>query len=213
MRSEWTEKVKELAGKGLRILAAAAKTVDSEERDPYEDLIFLGLFALEDPPRENVADSIDECEAAGIKVIMVTGDKPETAKAIARKTGIGEEKEKLHALTGRELSDLDPEAEADDARVLEADVIARVEPQQKMDLVQMAQAGREAVGMTGDGINDAPALKRANIGIAMGESGSEAAKEVADIVLRDDRGGGEAGSDDHGQHPQGGDVFSLHKPG
>ncbi len=181
---QWNERAEKLAGKGFRVLAAAVKMVDSEKAEPYENLTFLGLFALEDPLRENVSESIGECEASGIRVIMVTGDKPETAESIARQAGIGGGDDPLHVLTGKELRD--PDSHADQSRVLEADVIARVEPQQKMDLVELAQAEGTTAGMTGDGVNDAPALKRANIGIAMGERGSEAAKEVADIVLRDD---------------------------
>ncbi|MFP4157524.1 MAG: cation-translocating P-type ATPase [Opitutales bacterium] len=185
-RREWTERANALAKKGYRVLGAAEKTVDAEDAEAYHGLTFLGFFALEDPPRRNVADSIDECEAAGIKVIMVTGDKPETAEAIARQSGIGEEGASIRVVKGNELRDLDTEDGTDEQAILEADVIARVEPQQKMDLVELAQAGGAAAAMTGDGVNDAPALKRANVGIAMGERGTEAAKQVADIVLRDD---------------------------
>lgn len=181
-RSEWEKHANDLAAEGYRVLGAASKEVDSEDAEPYEDLVFCGYFALEDPLRENVTASIDECEAAGIKVIMITGDKRETAEAIARQAGIGKQGAKLKVMTGRELRDMKPE----DHSALEADVIARVEPQQKLDLIKMAQAKGEAVGMTGDGVNDAPALKRANIGIAMGQRGTDAAKQVADIVLRDD---------------------------
>ena len=185
-RKEWTKRANELAEKGYRVLGVAEKSVDCEDADPYEDLILVGFLALEDPPRRGVANSIDECEAAGIKVIMVTGDKPETAQAIARQSGVGEESEDATVMTGMDLKDLDPESETGEEATLEADVIARVEPRQKMDLVERAQAGGAAVAMTGDGVNDAPALKRANVGIAMGERGTEAAKQVADIVLRDD---------------------------
>ena len=185
-RAKWTERANDLAGKGYRVLGAAGKTVDSEDADAYSGLTFLGFFALEDPPREGVADSIDECEAAGIKVIMLTGDKPETGQAIAEEAGIGTKRETPCVVTGKELRDLDPEDADDEHAILEANVIARVEPQQKMDLVELAQAGGAAAAMTGDGVNDAPALKRANVGIAMGERGTEAAKQVADIVLRDD---------------------------
>ncbi|MFP4358318.1 MAG: cation-translocating P-type ATPase [Puniceicoccaceae bacterium] len=186
LRKKWAERANELAENGYRVLGAAGKTVDSGDAEPYGGLAFLGFFALEDPPRERVDESIDECEAAGIKVIMVTGDKPETAQAIARKSGVGQERGSSRVLTGGELRDLDPESETDEQAILEADVIARVEPRQKMDVVELAQGGGAAVAMTGDGVNDAPALKRANVGIAMGERGTEAAKQVADIVLRDD---------------------------
>ena len=185
-REKWDKRSDELAAEGFRVLAAASREVPDKEAEAYANLCFHGFFVLEDPPREAVSDSIDECEAAGIKVIMVTGDKPETAKAVARQSGIGKAGEEVNVLTGRDLAGLDLEERQGSREVLGADVVARVEPRQKLDLIKAAQSEGNPVAMTGDGVNDAPALKRANIGIAMGERGTEAAKQVADIVLRDD---------------------------
>ncbi len=185
-REHWQERCDELAGKGLRILAFADKQVDSTDEDPYEALRFVGLVGLLDPPREDVREAIDECERAGIRVVMVTGDQPLTAKAIAKKAGLGEPDEELVVMHGSDLKN--PDELDDEARekIRATNVFARVSPEQKLDLIQLYQDGGETVAMTGDGVNDAPALKKADIGIAMGKRGTDAARQVADMVLRDD---------------------------
>lgn len=185
-RAQWQERCDELASEGLRILAFADKHADSTEAEPYEALRFVGVVGLLDPPREDIRDAIDECERAGIRVVMVTGDQPRTAEAIALKAGLGEPDEELVVMHGSDLKD--PDELDDEARkkIYATNVFARVSPEQKLDLIQLYQDGGETVAMTGDGVNDAPALKKADIGIAMGKRGTDAARQVADMVLRDD---------------------------
>ncbi|KIG14638.1 Cation-transporting ATPase, E1-E2 family protein [Enhygromyxa salina] len=187
-RSAWQAQAAALGSEGLRVLALADKQVDSVRARPYEQLRFVGLVGLLDPPRAGVKAAIDRCQAAGIRVAMVTGDLPETAMAIAAAVGIIGDVGDPEAVVmhGR---DLKPPARLDAAgrdRVHAANIYARVSPEQKLHLVRIYQGRHEIVAMTGDGINDAPALKQADIGIAMGKRGTEAAKQVADMVLRDD---------------------------
>jgi len=188
IRREWNERANALAGKGLRVLAMADKYVDSSETKPYEGLRFLGLTGLLDPPRQRAKRAIDQCQAAGIRVKMVTGDQPETAKAIAEAVGIvgGEDDPETVVMHGSELTDPDETSEEHRKKVYRANIFARVSPEQKLNLVEVYQDRGEIVAMTGDGVNDAPALKKADIGIAMGKRGTEAAKQVADMVLQDD---------------------------
>lgn len=187
-RDEWIERSRELAEEGLRVLAVADKRVPSEEADPYEALRFVGLVGLLDPPRRSVKSAIDTCQSAGIRVEMVTGDQPETARAIARAVGIVGEADdpRTVIMEGREIGDPDEMDDDQRERVYQANIFARVSPEQKLDLVRIYQDRGEVVAMIGDGVNDAPALKKADIGVAMGERGTEAAKEVADMVLQDD---------------------------
>ncbi|MBS0372334.1 MAG: HAD-IC family P-type ATPase [Proteobacteria bacterium] len=174
-----------LAAEGLRVLAfaclpTAAETLD--ETTLADGLCFLGLQAMLDPPRQAAIGAIRACHRAGITVKMITGDHAVTALAIARQLGLVEEG--ARALSGRELARLD----ADGLRgvVRDVHVFARVEPEQKLRLVRALQANGEVVAMTGDGVNDAPALKAADIGVAMGAGGTEVAKEAAAMVLTDD---------------------------
>ncbi|WP_372893155.1 HAD-IC family P-type ATPase [Rhodosalinus sp.] len=182
----WHARAQEIAGEGQRVLAIATRDVPSETRTlRFEDveggLTLLGLVGLIDPPREEAIAAVAECRAAGIRVKMITGDHAGTARAIARQLGL----ERPDAvLTGAEIDAL-PEAELR-LRAADTDVFARTSPEHKLRLVEALQAGGDAVAMTGDGVNDAPALKRADIGIAMGRAGTEAAKEAAEIVLADD---------------------------
>jgi cation-transporting P-type ATPase F len=174
-----------MAAEGLRVLAFARIEAGSEVLDEAQlsgGLCFLGLQAMLDPPRQAAVQAILACRAAGVKVKMITGDHAVTALAIAAQLGLAQKGEK--ALTGRELAVLD----AARLRVAadEVNVFARVEPEQKLRLVQALQANGEVVAMTGDGVNDAPALKAANIGVAMGAGGTEVAKEAAAMVLTDD---------------------------
>lgn len=185
-RDRWNRKGQELAEAGLRVLAAAEKHVDSADADPYEGLRFLGLFGLLDPPREGVGDLIDACEKAGIRVVMVTGDQPGTARAIGRQIGLCDDGADEPVLHGRELVAPDALSDEQRHRVLQTRVFARVSPEQKLHLVSIFQDAGETVAMTGDGVNDAPALRKADIGIAMGRRGTDAAREVSDMVLKDD---------------------------
>lgn len=181
-KEEWLKRSAELAGNGLRILAFAFAEYDhGKNPDNYDDnLVFQGIVAFQDPPREDVKEAIDTCQAAGIKVVMVTGDHPETARSISEKTGITEKNQAVV----RHGSDIDNTGMP--GKMLETDVFARVNPGQKLDLVKAYQDEGLVVAMTGDGVNDAPALKKSDIGIAMGIRGTEAAREAADIILKDD---------------------------
>jgi P-type Ca2+ transporter type 2C len=185
-RDHWLERNRQMAEEGLRVLALATKEVDSEEAEPYEDLTFLGLFGLLDPPREEVAPSIQACKDAGVRVVMVTGDHPVTALKIAQAVGLVESAE-AEAIHGQELADSDELSDQERQRMLEARIFARVSPEQKLDLITMYQGHGDVVAMTGDGVNDAPALKKADIGVAMGQRGTQVAREAADMILEDDR--------------------------
>ena len=175
-----------MAEEGLRVLALARSELAPDQQLEHarirHGLVFLGLAGMIDPPRARAISAVRTCHAAGIRVKMITGDHPGTATAIARQLGITSDG--VTALTGRHLSGLDEEALRKAAA--EADVFARVEPEQKLRLVRALQANGDVVAMTGDGVNDAPALKQADIGIAMGMGGTEVAKEAAAMVLTDD---------------------------
>ncbi|MDP3813791.1 HAD-IC family P-type ATPase [Pseudomonas sp.] len=174
-----------LAASGLRVLAVARSELAPGQRLEHArlgaELVFLGLMAMLDPPRPRAIRAVRTCQAAGIRVKMITGDHPSTASAIARQLGIV--RAGVAAWTGQELAKLDDQALRRVAA--DVDVFARVEPEQKLRLVRALQAGGEVVAMTGDGVNDAPALKQADIGIAMGQ-GTEVAKEAAAMILTDD---------------------------
>jgi magnesium-transporting ATPase (P-type) len=177
-----------MAGRGLRVLAlarrqlAAGETLSESAIDG--DLVFLGLAGMIDPPRARAIGAVRTCHAAGIRVKMITGDHAETARAIAARIGIVKDGGATEVLTGRDLARLDDAALGSAAT--RVDVFARVEPEQKLRLVRALQAQGEVVAMTGDGVNDAPALKQADIGIAMGLGGTDVAKEAAAMVLTDD---------------------------
>ncbi len=184
-QEQWIERGESLAAEGLRLLAVADRRAESVEEEPYEDLRFLGLVALEDPPREKVRNAVRECRAAGIRVVMVTGDKPATAAAIAGKTGLVDEKEPK-VVHGSELTDPDEMSDEQRQTVADTVIFARVSPAQKLHLIKLMQKKGQTVAMTGDGVNDAPALKKADIGVAMGRHGTDVARQAADMVLRDD---------------------------
>ena len=172
----------ELAANGMRVLGAALRPLAAPSVENIEeDLVFLGLVAMIDPPRPEVRAAVARCVAAGIRPIMITGDHPLTASYIARDLGIATNE---LVLTGNDIDRFDQaELEAAAARV---SVFARVSPEHKLRLVEALQNQGHVVAMTGDGVNDAPALKKADIGVAMGITGTDVSKEAADMVLRDD---------------------------
>ncbi len=180
-KKKFVEKNKEYADGALRVLAFAYKPADEDlEKEEFEnDLILIGLQAMMDPPREDVKDSIEKCEDAGIRVMMITGDNKYTAKAIANDLGISGE-----AIEGEEFEKLSDKEQAEVIR--EHSVFARVAPKHKKKIVDLLDKEDEVVAMTGDGVNDAPALKEADIGVAMGETGTDVAKESGDMILEDD---------------------------
>ncbi len=182
----WHAQAEQIAANGQRVLAVASKTTDSAHTvltfdDVENGLTLLGLFGLIDPPREEAIAAVAECQAAGIRVKMITGDHAGTAVAIARQLGL---ENPDAVLTGQELDSLDNETLRE--RVQRTAVFARTSPGHKLRLVMALQERGAVVAMTGDGVNDAPALKRADVGIAMGRNGSEAAKEASEMVLADD---------------------------
>jgi len=186
------QRVDEMAGKGLRVLAFACTSIDSDttsisHEDIQSGITFLGLQGMIDPPRIEAIEAIRVCQKAGIHVKMITGDHSKTAGAIARQiglTGTGSTSSQQVVITGSDLNDMSDSELL--AKIEQTVVFARVAPDQKLRLVQSLQELGHVVAMTGDGVNDAPALRRANIGIAMGLSGTEVAKEAADMVLTDD---------------------------
>lgn len=185
-RSYWEAEAADHAGAAYRVLAVAVKHPEHPlERltraDAEHGLELLGLVALIDPPREEVAASVVDCRRAGIRVVMITGDHALTAKAIAGQLGIGDG---AAAISGPELEGLNETAI--DQLVATSDVFARASPEHKLKLLEALQRSGAVAAMTGDGVNDAPALKRADVGIAMGVKGSEAAKNASEMVLADD---------------------------
>lgn len=182
------QKVDKMAAQGLRVLAFAKKQVSADQQsiddaDIASGLVFLGLQGMIDPPRAEAIRAVKACQSAGIQVKMITGDHAATAAAIARSMGIQKHGD-VKAVTGQELAQI---SNADLPTVVEDGVVfARVAPEQKLRLVEALQSKGEVVAMTGDGVNDAPALRQADIGIAMGQAGTEVAKEAADMILTDD---------------------------
>ncbi|GBF04459.1 cation-transporting ATPase [Deinococcus aerius] len=181
-RAHWQQTAGDMGAQGLRVLAVGRKPVDTQPLDhtgATRGLTLLGLIGLSDPPRPEAGTAVQEAREAGIRVIMITGDHPVTAAAIAREVGLPESR----VVTGAELDTLTPQGWEDAARI--ATVFARVTPEHKLRLVERLQGQGEIVAMTGDGVNDAPALKQANVGVAMGGRGSDVAREAAAVVLTD----------------------------
>jgi magnesium-transporting ATPase (P-type) len=181
------EQVERMSGRGVRVLALARKAAGEPDRLADESVEggfeLLGLQGMVDPPREEAIEAVGACHRAGITVKMITGDHAGTAAAIGHQVGLVEE-ENASTLTGRQLDALG-DGEFDEA-ASETNVFARVAPEHKIRLVRSLQGGGEVAAMTGDGVNDAPALKQADIGVAMGITGTDVSKESADIVLADD---------------------------
>lgn len=185
-QAEWLERVDRLAAQGKRVLAFAMKPAAADKRElSFSDVeggaTLLGLAGFIDPPRGEAIDAVRECRQAGVRTIMITGDHAATAREIARQLGLADDPK---TLTGQEVEALDEAGLA--AAVKDTAVFARTTPEHKLRLVTALQADGLIVAMTGDGVNDAPALKRADVGVAMGEKGTDAAKEVSDMVLADD---------------------------
>ena len=191
-REKILTKATEFAKRGLRVLAFAYREASDdieeltckevEKCDAIHGLVFAGLQGMIDPPRPEAIEAIKGCKKAGIRVIMITGDHAVTAKAIGEMLGIGESKSKV--LTGKDLSKMSDEELFQ--IVKEVSIYARVSPEHKLRIVEQLKRNGEIVAVTGDGVNDAPALKAAHIGIAMGKSGTDVAKEASDMVLADD---------------------------
>ena len=184
-RARLMHRVEELTSEGGRVLALAQSSL-GDESDLPEALSdrafeFVGLAALQDPVRPGVPEAVDECRRAGIRVVMITGDYPGTAMAIARDIGLSVD---AGCLTGADLETLSPDDL--ESRVADVCVFARMVPEQKLQLIRALKATGETVGMTGDGVNDAPALRAADVGIAMGERGTDVARESAALVITDD---------------------------
>ena len=182
----WEKKMTDLAKKGQRVIGVAKRTFNTSKEkidhdDLYEGIEFLGLIGIMDPPRPEAIEAVNECQSAGIQVKMITGDHKETAIAIGNELGISTE---AGALQGTEIDDLTDEELAD--VVGQYNIFARTSPENKTRLVKALQTQDHIVAMTGDGVNDAPALRRADIGVAMGIKGTEVSKEAADMVLVDD---------------------------
>jgi magnesium-transporting ATPase (P-type) len=185
-RSFWEEQIEALGAKGLRVLAAAFSQAEETQNtlgldDIAGEMVFVGLVGIIDPPRPEAIAAIKTCRKAGIRVIMITGDHASTATAIGRDMGIGDGRQ---ALTGDAIESASDEELQD--LVNSSDIFARTSPSHKLRLVEALQARQQVVAMTGDGVNDAPALKRADVGIAMGIKGTEVTKGAADIILSDD---------------------------
>ena len=187
-RHEIEDQVEAMAARGLRVLGVACGEFQTDKNEPVWpisqhdfDFTFLGLIGFMDPPRSEVPAAIAECRSAGIRVLMLTGDHPATAVAIAKQVGLTEYAD---IITGDEIAQLDNDLLL--SRLQHVNVCARIQPEQKLRLVQLLQQSGNVVAMTGDGVNDAPALKAADVGIAMGEHGTDVARESADMVLLDD---------------------------
>ncbi|MEX1056871.1 MAG: HAD-IC family P-type ATPase [Natronospirillum sp.] len=181
----WHRQMEQLASRGMRVMALARKPMDSDQAELHHHhmetgLMMVALVGISDPPRPEAIEAIAQCHAAGIRVLMITGDNPVTAAAIGRELGLNSER----VVTGAEL---DRMTETERIAVIDqVDLFARTSPANKLQLVESLQARGHTVAMTGDGVNDAPALRTSDIGIAMGQKGTDAAKEASDFVLTDD---------------------------
>ncbi len=197
-REEIADKNHALAQETYRVLALAYRTISSSSGELENDMIFLGLVALIDPPREEAKRSVGTCHKAGIKVVMITGDNQETAKAIAREIGLSDGTVSLEGITNEKIrhiladgaitgSELDELSDEEFSSIVEkVNIYARARPEQKLRIINALQDRGHIVAMTGDGVNDAPALRKADIGIAMGIKGTDVAREASVMVLQDD---------------------------
>ena len=175
-----------MAAEGLRVLAFAYKEgKDINKEDFLNDLVYTGMIGFLDPPRLDIKDAILSCRKAGIKIVMITGDHPMTALNIAKKVGLANDAEQ-QVITGNDMPNMDSVTDDWKKKILATVIFARTTPKQKLEIVEIFQNAGNIVAMMGDGVNDAPALKKADIGIAMGLRGTQVAKETASIVLKDD---------------------------
>jgi len=181
MRAEWLVRAAQFGHHGLRVLACAMKMDTQADGAPYEGLVLIGLIGLEDPARADVPHAIRDCRQAGIRVVMVTGDHAVTARSIGRAVGLGESA--ANVVEGKKIAQV---IDAGPSALREVGIFARVSPSDKLALVRAYQAAGEIVAMTGDGVNDAPALRQADIGVAMGLRGTDVAREAAAMILLDD---------------------------
>jgi Ca2+-transporting ATPase len=181
MRADWLARADQFGHHGLRVLACAMKMDTQADGTPYEGLVLIGLIGLEDPARADVPHAIRDCRQAGIRVVMVTGDHAVTARSIGRAVGLGESAENV--VEGKKI---DQVIDAGQPALRNVGIFARVSPAEKLALVRAYQAAGEIVAMTGDGVNDAPALRQADIGVAMGLRGTDVAREAAAMILLDD---------------------------
>lgn len=188
-RSKWRQAYDALSENGLRVLTFAFRYIDAEnenmskEDEFVHDMVFAGMVGFLDPPKEAVSQAISSCHRAGIQPVMLTGDHPGTAASVAEATGLAS-RDNAHPVTGNELEQL---IKNRDEAILQERIFARVTPEDKLSIVESFQDQGETVAMTGDGVNDAPALKKADIGIVMGDRGTQVARETSDMVLKDDR--------------------------
>ena len=189
LREHWEARNEALAHKGYRMLALARKHAQSEDEDPYEGIMLVGLLGMVDPPRHDIRPAIKRCHEAGIRVVMITGDQAPTALHVAQEVDIVDSsapRDTIPVIRGRDLKPLSEMSQEEKRQARDAAIFARVTPRQKLDLIALHQENDEIVAMTGDGVNDAPALKKANIGIAMGRRGTQVARQAAHVVLKDD---------------------------
>src|SRR5690606_38018792 len=186
-KNDWLAVNRKWAGDGLRVLFFGYKIFDQDPGEITEEeennLDFLGMAAMIDPPREEVIDAIKECKTAGIKTVMITGDQPLTATAIAERLGMVEAGSNA-IRTGADLEKLTEEVFRSETKHVA--VYARVSPEQKLNIVKALQTNGQFVAMTGDGVNDAPSVKQADIGVSMGITGTDVTKEASDMILLDD---------------------------
>ncbi len=185
MDENWRERILKadhsFASRGMRVLGVALRPLEEIPEDPERDMVFVGMMAMIDPPRPEVKEAVAKCKTAGIRPVMITGDHPQTALYIARQIGMDEGGE---VVTGVELDKMT--VEELERRVENVTVYARVSPEHKLKIVEALQKRGHIVAMTGDGVNDAPALKKADIGVAMGITGTDVSKEVSEMILLDD---------------------------
>ena len=183
-KDQWKAMAEKSAASGHRMIAMAYRQTDSTPASLIDELVFLGLIGMIDPPRPEVQAAINDCKTAGIKVVMITGDHPSTAHFIGTQLGISTEEEV--PVIGNDMKEFEDLSEEEKQHWINTSVFARVNPKHKLDLVKVFQEKGYVVGMTGDGVNDAPAIKKSDIGIAMGLRGTQVAQEVSDMVLKDD---------------------------